>query len=43
MTDAVDDAIRAFSQGKPVMVFDSDFREKETDYFGQQRLQLQQL
>ena len=31
MTDAVDDAIRAFSQGKPVMVFDSDFREKETD------------
>ena len=31
MTDALDDAIRAFSQGKPVMVFDSDFREKETD------------
>ena len=31
MTDAVYDAIRAFSQGKPVMVFDSDFREKETD------------
>ena len=31
MTDAVEDAIRAFSQGNPVMVFDSDFREKETD------------
>ena len=31
MTDAVDEVIRAFSQGKPVMVFDSDFREKETD------------
>ena len=31
MNYAVDDAIRAFSQGKPVMVFDSDFREKETD------------
>ena len=31
MTDAVDDAILAFSEGKPVMVFDSDFREKETD------------
>ena len=31
MTDDVEDAIRAFSQGNPVMVFDSDFREKETD------------
>jgi 3,4-dihydroxy 2-butanone 4-phosphate synthase len=31
MADSVGDAIRAFSQGKPVMVFDSDFREKETD------------
>ena len=31
MADSVEDAIRAFSQGKPVMVFDSDFREKETD------------
>ena len=31
MADSVQDAIRAFSQGKPVMVFDSDFREKETD------------
>ena len=31
MADTVDDAILAFSQGKPVMVFDSDFREKETD------------
>ena len=31
MTDNVEDAIRAFSQGNPVMVFDSDFREKETD------------
>ena len=31
MTDAVDDAILAFYEGKPVMVFDSDFREKETD------------
>jgi len=31
MADGVEDAIRAFSQGKPVMVFDSDFREKETD------------
>jgi|TARA_B110000263_G_C15310656_1_gene512967 3,4-dihydroxy 2-butanone 4-phosphate synthase len=31
MADTVDDAILAFSQGKPVMVFDSAFREKETD------------
>ena len=31
MADSVEDAIRAFSQGKPVMIFDSDFREKETD------------
>ena len=31
MADSVQDAIRAFSQGKPVMIFDSDFREKETD------------
>ena len=31
MADSVEDAIRAFSQGKPVMVYDSDFREKETD------------
>ena len=31
MADSVEEAIRAFSQGKPVMVFDSDFREKETD------------
>ena len=31
MADSVEAAIRAFSQGKPVMVFDSDFREKETD------------
>ncbi|MDC0502021.1 3,4-dihydroxy-2-butanone-4-phosphate synthase [Euryarchaeota archaeon] len=31
MADTVDDAILAFSKGKPVMVFDSDFREKETD------------
>lgn len=31
MADTVEDAIRAFSEGKPVMVFDSDFREKETD------------
>jgi 3,4-dihydroxy 2-butanone 4-phosphate synthase len=31
MADTVEDAIRAFSQGNPVMIFDSDFREKETD------------
>jgi|TARA_B100001996_G_scaffold374251_1_gene352641 3,4-dihydroxy 2-butanone 4-phosphate synthase len=31
MADTVEDAILAFSEGKPVMVFDSDFREKETD------------
>ena len=31
MADSVEEAIRSFSQGRPVMVFDSDFREKETD------------
>ena len=31
MAETVEDAIRAFSQGNPVMIFDSDFREKETD------------
>ncbi len=31
MADTVEDAILAFSKGNPVMVFDSDFREKETD------------
>ena len=31
MADTVEDAILAFSEGKPVMIFDSDFREKETD------------
>jgi 3,4-dihydroxy 2-butanone 4-phosphate synthase len=31
MADTVEDAIAAFSAGKPVMVFDSDFRERETD------------
>ena len=27
----LDEAIEAFSQGKPVLVFDSDYRERETD------------
>ncbi len=31
MESNVESAIRAFSQGQPVMVFDSDFRECETD------------
>ena len=31
MESNVESAIRAFSQGEPVMVFDSDFRECETD------------
>jgi 3,4-dihydroxy 2-butanone 4-phosphate synthase len=31
MADTVEDAIAAFSAGEPVMVFDSDFRERETD------------
>ena len=31
MESNVENAIQAFSQGQPVMVFDSDFRECETD------------
>ena len=31
MESAVERAIAAFSAGEPVMVFDSDFRERETD------------
>ncbi|HJO42731.1 MAG TPA: 3,4-dihydroxy-2-butanone-4-phosphate synthase [Candidatus Thalassarchaeaceae archaeon] len=31
MGEGVDEAIAAFSRGEPVMVFDSAFREKETD------------
>ena len=32
------EAAEAFSQGKPVMVFDSDFRECETDLLGEQTI-----
>ena len=31
MGDGIADAIEAFSKGDPVMIFDSDFRERETD------------
>ena len=31
MSDPVSRAIAAFKLGNPVMIFDSDFREKETD------------
>ena len=31
VTSSVDEVIAAFTAGQPVMVFDSDFREKETD------------
>ena len=31
MDKEVGRAIEAFSSGNPVMIFDSDFREKETD------------
>ena len=31
MSESVAEAIEAFARGDPVMIFDSDFREKETD------------
>ena len=31
MASSVEQAITAFAAGKPVMIFDSDFRERETD------------
>ena len=31
VSSSVDEVIAAFAAGQPVMVFDSDFREKETD------------
>ena len=31
MSESIAEAIEAFSKGQPVMIFDSDFREKETD------------
>ena len=31
MGNSVAEAIEAFSLGNPVMIFDSDFRERETD------------
>ena len=31
MSESVAEAVEAFARGDPVMIFDSDFREKETD------------
>ena len=31
MSESIAEAIEAFAKGQPVMIFDSDFREKETD------------
>ena len=37
MDNEVGEAISAFKSGRPVMIYDSDYREMETDLLGMQQ------